>query len=145
MKTVKLLTLLMSISILIASCSKNNSNDLDQTTTNENLKTGEWTVTHFSERGNDETHKFNGYTLIFGENGVFNISNSQITFTGSWYYDHLSDDSSSSSKKLVISIIGNDVTNELHDDWVIIEMNDHFFHLEDDSNDHTEILKISKI
>ena len=144
MKTIKTLCIVFSLATLMAACTKNETNDLSPKSESQNLKQGSWRVSHYSEREKDETHKFNGYKLNFQDGGLFTLSNSSATFTGTWSIDPLSDDSSSSSHKLIIMISGNEIADQLVDDWRIVQMTDDFIQLEDDSDDHTELLELTK-
>ena len=130
--------------MLVISCS-NKSNDITPSNSSGNLQQNTWKVSHYEEKGNDETSKFNGYQISFEKNGILKLSNTTESFTGSWSIGNSSDDSSSSSQKLVISVSGNYVADHLQNDWVIIEQSDIQITLQDDSSNHTEILKLSKI
>ncbi|HEY9114734.1 MAG TPA: hypothetical protein VIN10_08525 [Bacteroidales bacterium] len=130
--------------MLVISCS-NKSNDLTPSNSSENLTQNAWKVSYYEERGKDETSKFSGYQISFENGGVFKLSNSTETFTGSWSIGNKSDDSSSSSQKLIIYISGNYVADELQDDWVIAEQSENQMTLQDDSSDHSETLKLVKL
>ena len=143
MKTLKTLTLLLVIAMISASCSKTNTDDPTPGKTDDILKQGEWTVSLFSERGEDKTHKFSGYTVTFKQDGTLQINSSKAAFTGTWTY-HSSDNGYGTVQKLIISITGNTVVDELDDDWVIIEMNDNLIRLKDDNPDKKEFLNFSK-
>jgi hypothetical protein len=145
MKTTRLLTLIFTITILVSSCSKNETVDLNSVQLNNNLKQGSWKVSYFSEKGKDETSNFSGYTLLFAENGVFTFGNSVNTFTGTWSSDHQSDDNSNSSNKLIILITGSKLADDLQDDWIIIEMNENSIQLKDDNVSSDEFLNLTRI
>ena len=137
---------LISATILmmfVISCS-NKSNDLTPSNSSENLTQNAWKVSYYEERGKDETSKFDGYQISFENGGVFKLSNSTETFTGTWSISNKSDDSSNSSQKLIIYISGNYVADELQDDWVIAEQSENQMTLQDDSSDHSETLKLDK-
>lgn len=136
---------MLTMAILVASCSKNETNDLNPEQTNNNQKQGYWKVSHFSERGKDETSNFSGYLLMFSENGVLTFSNSVTTYTGIWSLDDQSDDNSSSSNKLIISITGSKLADDLQDDWIIIEMTENSIQLKDDNTTSAEFLNLVKI
>lgn len=145
MKTLRTLSLILTMSILVASCSKSESSDLNQVQANNNLKQGVWKVSYFSEKGKDETSNFNGYTLQFNDNGSLTFSNSVNTLSGTWSYDHLSDDNSNSSNKLHIILTGSKLADELQDDWIIIEMSENSIQLKDDNTSSAEFLNLVKI
>lgn len=144
MKTITKLMLMLSLITLIFSCS-NKSNDLTPNQISDNLKQGSWSVSYYAENGKDETYKFNGYSLIFGNDNVLELMKGlQNCCSGSWYYENPSDDSSESNKKLVLNIFGDDVADKLQDDWLIIESTSDFFHLIDDNIEKQEVLKLSR-
>jgi len=141
--TIKLLAVLIAL-FMTVSCSNSGSNDITPAGTSENLNQGLWTVTYFEERGENETSKFSGYQLSFDSGGVFRLINSTSNFTGSWSVNNNSDDSSNSSQKLVIYISGNNVADQLQDDWIIVSQTENSIYLQDDSSNHTETLKLEK-
>lgn len=144
MKTITKLMLMLSLITLIFSCS-NKSNDLTPNQISDNLKQGSWSVSYYAENGKDETHKFSGYSLIFSNDNVLELMKGlQNSYSGSWYYENPSDDSSESNKKLVLNIFGDDVADKLQDDWLIIESTSDFFHLIDDNIEKQEVLKLSR-
>jgi len=130
--------------MIVFSCS-NKSNDITPATSAQNLKQGTWKVSYFEERGKIETSKFDGYSMTFNNDGSFNLYNSSDSFNGTWTVNNNSDDSSNSSNKLVILISGNDVADQLQNNWIIIEQTENQMTLQDDSSNHTETLRINKI
>lgn len=130
--------------MIVFSCS-NKSNDITPSNSSQNLKQGTWKVTYFEERGKIETSKFDGYSMTFNNDGLFNLYNSSNSFNGTWSIMNNSDDSSNSSNKLVIWISGNDVADQLQDDWIIIEQTENQITLQDDSSNHIETLRLNKI
>lgn len=144
MKT-KLQSLTAAILMLIVISCSNKSNDIAPSGSTENIQQKTWKVSYYEEKGVNETSKFSGYQLTFENGGLFKLSNSTETLTGTWSVGNNSDDSSASSKKLIIYISGNYVADELQDDWVIISQTDSEITLQDDSSTHTETLKLSKI
>ena len=111
---------------------------------NESLKEGAWTVTYYSDKGKDETYKFNGYSLIFKENDVFELSTSRQSLIGTWSYEYHSDDGNDSPNKLIIQVSGNDIADELQDDWIVTGSTDNKISLQDDGVDHTELLTLQR-
>ena len=145
MKTIKMLNLILSFGILLAACSKTKSDSPAPSTPEESLKQSRWQVTYYEERGKNETDKFNGYTLIFEDNGTFIFKIKSQSFTGKWSIEDRSDDSDPYQSKLVLWITGNNTADELQDDWYILDSSDNLIRLHDDNTNHTEILEIKKL
>lgn len=145
MKTIRLFAVMASIAILIASCSKNQTNEISPVETIDYLKQADWKVSYYSDKGKDETNNYSGYILSFGENDIFTLSNSQINLSGTWSLNNQSDDSSNSGNKLIISITGNKQADDLQDDWIIVAVNGNSIQLKDDNASGNETLTLVKI
>lgn len=133
--------------LILGACSKtadDNPEPPGQGQIEETAISNLWRINLFTERGEDETSKFSGYTLAFKEDGSLIVENQSVSFEGTWSTGNGSDDSNSSNR-LIINISGNEVVNELQDDWVIEEMNESKIRLYDDSDNHTEILELVKV
>ena len=81
----------------LASCS---DDDGDSTSINgnatairNNMKSGTWSITSYTDDGVDETNHFANYDFTFGENGVLTATDGTNTYTGVW---SVTDDDSSS-------------------------------------------------
>lgn len=144
MKTTINLLAAIIVLFITASCSNSGSSDITPAGTSENLSQGLWTVTFFEERGENETSKFSGYQMSFDSGGVFRLISSTNNYTGSWSVNKNSDDNSNSSQKLIIYISGNNVADQLQDDWIIVSQTENSIHLQDDSSNHTETLKLQR-
>jgi len=133
------------IFLLTAFSCVNKNNDIAPTGSSQKIYEGTWKVSYFEERGKIETSKFKDYLLNFKNDGTLALSNSSIVNNGTWAINSNSDDNSNSSNKLVILISGNDIADQLQDDWIIIEQTSSFIHLQDDNQNHNEILQLSKM
>ena len=137
MKSSILSTALFILLLSITSCEREGS---DASVT-QAMSSGTWKVTLFSERGNDETTDFSGYTFTFNDNGTLVVVKNAITTTGSWSYN-------SSSNKFNIDLgIKSDLNKplgELTDDWKIISKTDTGLSLTDDNPASAEFLTFSK-
>jgi len=70
---------------------------------------GVWTVALFTQRGNNETSDYNGYTFDFISNGTFTVTTNGQSTTGAWL------------QKLVISVTSTDHRiAKLADDWILV-------------------------
>lgn len=125
-------------SIVFAGCTKKDSAVSSVT---EAVTTGTWRVTHFSERTNNETSDFAGYTFTFQENGKVLASKNGVIKEGNW-------SESKSSQKLVIDLgvktDANKPLGELSDDWVIVSKSDTKINLSDDNTSSNELLEFTK-
>ena len=112
------------------------SNTLSSTDLN-----GSWRVTLFSERGNDETTDFNGYTFAFESNGTLTASRNGIVQAGTW---SITDNSRKFNIALGPKTDANKPLGELTDDWKIITTSATEIKLTDDNAASSEFLTFSK-
>lgn len=150
MKNLKSFSLFTLAILITVGCSKKENNDLaqiSQTDLESKLEQNKWVVEYFEDRGKDETSDFTNYTIAFVADGslVVSAGGEKAQFTGSWMLSGVSDDSSSSGRKLIMTISGNDIVRELDEDWKIIELTDSHLKLFDDSIDHTTYLNLVRI
>lgn len=136
----KKLTFLSVFVIMMVSCTRNNTNtpgDLTPIVTN-----GSWVVSLFSERGNNETSDFSGYSFVFQADGKLIVKKANaVVKEGTWTEN-------SSSNKFIIDLGIKDDTNkplgELTDDWVIKSKSDVKVSLTDDNASSAEFLEFTK-
>ena len=133
----KMFVFLGLCSIVFAGCTKEDSPaSVVSVVTN-----GTWRVTHFSERTNNETDDFNGYTFTFQSNGKVLAAKSGVIKEGNW-------SESTSSQKLVIDFgvktDANKPLGELTDDWVIVSKTATKINLTDDNSSSNELLEFTK-
>jgi hypothetical protein len=134
----KIFVILGFCSIIFSSCTKEDNavNNVADAVTN-----GTWRVTHFSERSNNETSDFNGYTFTFQSNGKIIASKNGVAKEGNW-------SESTSSNKLIIDLGAKSDANkplgELSDDWVIVSKTDTKINLTDDNSSSNELLEFTK-
>ena len=125
-------------SMLFISCTKK---DDSPGSVADAVTTGTWRVTHFSERTNNETDDFNGYTFTFQSNGKVLASKGGVIKEGNW-------SESTSSQKLVIDLGAKSDANkplgELTDDWVITSKTATKINLTDDNSTSNELLEFTK-
>jgi hypothetical protein len=124
-------------SIAFAGCTKEDS----PASVADAVTTGTWRVTHFSERSNNETDDFNGYTFTFQSNGKVLAAKGGVIKEGNW-------SESTSSQKLVIDLGAKSDANkplgELTDDWVITSRTATKINLTDDNSTSNELLEFTK-
>ena len=133
----KVFLFLSICSIVFAGCTKE---DAPASVANA-VTSGTWRVTHFSERSNNETSDFNGYTFTFQSNGKVLASKNGVIKEGNW-------SESTSSQKLIIDlgpkVSGNEPLGELSDDWVIVTKTSTKINLADDNSSSNELLEFTK-
>lgn len=134
----KLFVVLGFSAIMLGGCTKKDS-DVDSVA--EAVTNGTWRVTHFSERANNETDDFAGYTFTFQSNGKVLASKNGVIKEGNW-------SESTSSKRLFIDLgVKNDANKplgELTDDWVITSKTETKISLTDDNVSSNELLEFTK-
>jgi hypothetical protein len=124
--------------ILASSCERNAT---DGTAVSQAVTSGNWRVSHFSERGNDETSDFNGYSFLFNNDGSVSVTKNGITTSGTWSVGN-------SSRKFNIDlgpkIDANKPLGELTDDWQILSNSATEIRLTDDNSSSSEFLTFTK-
>ncbi|SIO02457.1 hypothetical protein [Chitinophaga niabensis] len=122
--------------LLFVSCSRDNNSPV----VDPNAPTsGTWRVSLFSERGNNETSDFNGYTFTFGNTGTATASKSGTTKNGTWNIS-----SNKFNLDLGVKSDANKPLGELTDDWKIISVNTNEIKLTDDNASSAEFLTFTK-
>ena len=123
--------------MVFAGCTKKDTVD----SVAEAVTEGTWRVTHFSERSNNETNDFNGYTFTFQSNGKVLAAKNGVIKEGNW-------SESASTQRLVIDLgtktDANKPLGELSDDWVIVSKTDKKINLSDDNSTSNELLEFTK-
>jgi hypothetical protein len=136
----KLFAGLFLFSLLFASCSTNNSGAV-LSDVSPVLSGNSWRVSHFSERGIDETSDFSGYSFVFESGGKLTATKGSTTKEGTWSEDK-------SSHKLIIDLGAKSDSNkplgELTDDWFIKSNSSTKISLADDNSASNEILEFTK-
>ena len=125
--------------LVLAGCTKKDSSDVSSVA--DAVTSGTWRVTHFSERTNNETSDFAGYTFRFLNNGKVQASKNGVVKEGNW-------SESTSSQRLVIDLgaktDANKPLGELTDDWVITSKTATKINLTDDNAASNELLEFTK-
>jgi hypothetical protein len=131
MKKLNLLLAGLIFSGAAISCSDDDSSsastNANPTAVINNMKSGTWRITNFTDDGNDETNHFTNFDFTFDENNVLMATDGTNTFNGLWTVtnDDSSDDddNSSSSSDIDFNIVFSspDMFTDLTDDWEIQE------------------------
>ena len=131
----KTIVVAMVVAISIFSCT-----DKDATVPNvtEAVTNGTWRVSHFSERGNDETSDFTGYSFSFQSDGKIIATKNGAQQQGTW------SESSRFNIDLGAKTDANKPLGELTDDWVIVSKTSTFISLKDDNATSNEIQEFRK-
>lgn len=102
---------------------------------------GAWRVSHFSERGDDETGDFSGYTFTFAGNGSASAVKQGAGKSGSW---SLNSTSTRFSIDFGPKTDANKPLGELTDNWMVISLTDREIKLTDDNAGSAEFLTFTK-
>ncbi len=96
--------------ITLGACSKSN----DKTSTLPVID-GQWRITYYWDRDQEETNKYTGYTFDFQTNDLIEVLVNGVQSTGTWLQG--TDDS---TNKLILTFSSNPLS-ELNEDWHVIE------------------------
>jgi len=151
----KPLLLIPALAIIIASCSNSDttSDPVDDLTTKTNMVVqSEWSITQYTDSGNDETSDYSGYRFKFNTDGTFVSVSSGETYSGTWMLaqpntnpDDSGDDSSDDKfNKLTISITGNKQMDHLSHRWLTEKITATEIWLRDDNVASNETLRFGK-
>ncbi|MAZ73224.1 MAG: hypothetical protein CMC70_08750 [Flavobacteriaceae bacterium] len=151
----------MFIALLIVGCSKDDSSNTNDDSSNsadqvqEIAQNGTWRISYFFDTDEDETSNFNGYSFTFGEDGVVTAINGNSTVTGDW---SVQDDNGNSSTDddgnstddddfiIFFPVPESNDFEDLNDDWDIISVTANKIELTDVSggNGGTDFLTFTK-
>lgn len=125
--------LTFTLFLFLFSCHKNDDNN-----SNTDISQGTWSVSLFTDSGNDETTDFAGYSFTFGAGGVLTVQRGAVFQTGTWNkgsdFNIDLGDKSDTNKPL----------GELTDNWKIISISSTEIKLTDDNPASNEFLTFSK-
>jgi len=133
--------LLLSVLVITQSCSRS-ADDTNQTqVVTQNVTTGAWRVTLFTDSGNDETSDFSGYSFEFNSAGSVIATKNGTSQNGTWSIN-------SSATKFIIDLgpktDSNKPLGELTDDWKIISASANEIKLTDDNAASNEFLTFTR-
>ncbi|QBA64758.1 hypothetical protein [Muriicola soli] len=121
---------LISLAIVLSSCSSDN-NDEEMQTSSQSVEavsnlvvSGSWTITSYVDSGTDETSDYSGYSFSFNTDGSLEAVNGTTVITGSWSVtndDNSDDDDYDSMDDVDFNIFFSapPAFEELTDDWDI--------------------------
>lgn len=122
MKKLFFIPLLFSIFMLNVASTCSNDDDSSSSNNpsiddvNNNVVSGAWNVTLFSESGSTQTSNFSGYNFNFATNGTLTAVNGNTTMTGTW-----STGTDDSTPKMYINFnVSNGSFEEISEDWRIL-------------------------
>ncbi|RPE13414.1 hypothetical protein EGT74_07785 [Chitinophaga lutea] len=128
--------ILLFAAALMGACSSRSDNNAPGS-----VPAGTWRVTHFSERGSDETGDFSGYVFTFAANGSATAVKATTSKTGSW---SMSSNNTRFNIDFGAKTDANKPLGELTDDWVIISITNNEIKLTDDNTSSAEFLTFGK-
>ena len=148
------LTLLLFLSALVVSCSKDESNQNDdnsnasqQELTSQIAESGNWIISYFFDSDKEETSNFSGFIFQFQQNGTLLAVNGSTTVSGTWSITGSSSSSSSGSDfNIFFPVPESSNFEDLNDDWDIISITNNKIELIDVSggNGGTDYLTFIK-
>ena len=128
------------LSACMLSCS-NNDKDAKPTVDRAAPTTGTWRVTEFTERGNNETSDFNGYTFVFDSNGSVTASLNSTNRHGTW---SINNSATGFTLDFGAKSDANKPLGELTDDWEIISVTSTEIKLKEDNDASGEFLTFNQ-
>ncbi len=99
-----------------------------------------WSITLFSEPGENKTSHFSGYTFSFAADGTMSATKSGAAVTGTWK-QYLDDGITRFA--ISLSTADKDLL-ELTDDWALVSKSDNLISLKNDNSTKNEQLQFSK-
>ncbi|MHA3788122.1 hypothetical protein ACX0HA_07925 [Flavobacterium hauense] len=125
MKRINLLAACLILAGLTACSDDDNKSGVNgnATAVANNLKSGTWRITNFTEEGNVETDNFEGFNFTFYENNILTATKGSDTYTGTWaVYDDDSndDDGFDSDIDVEINFTAPAEFTDLSDDWDVM-------------------------
>ncbi|MEP7197068.1 MAG: hypothetical protein ABI851_11170 [Saprospiraceae bacterium] len=115
---------IFAIALIISSCHKQSNSNINQTN-NTLIQQGDWKITSYIDKGNDETNHYTNFVFRFGANGTVTAIKTSSTITGTWLTGI--DDN---QEKLVLYFTTSPF-DELNADWHIISQSATQIKLED--------------
>lgn len=118
--------LFLATATFLASCTSEDSvteiaTDIDITEVEDIMSTDNWYISSFIDSDKDETSDFAGYEFSFNDDGSVVATKGTTSITGTWSISHSDDDDDSSSDPdFNLFFAGNDLFEDLNDDWDII-------------------------
>lgn len=151
----KTILLIPALALLFVSCSKSDTTSdpvADLTTKANMVVQSNWSVTHYTDSGKDETFDFADYKFKFNTDGTLVAVSSTATFNGTWTLaqgNTTPDDSGNNSaddklNKFTINITGNKQMDNLSHKWLTDKITASEIWLRDDNVTSNEILRFGK-
>ena len=128
MKTLRFF-LLLSLSVIIFSCNKDDSNGKDAAAVSDIVKSGTWRITYFMYSGEDKTTDYAGYTLTFDPGGILLSAKDGNDLTGVW---STIDRADGDNCDMVLSFITADIISRVSNRWHVIWIEPALLRMADD-------------
>lgn len=130
--------------VTFSSCNKDDNSSLNPSGsgsqgTSATPGTG-WRVSLFSERNDNKTSHYTGYTFTFSSDGKMSADRNGQSITGTWSQYQ---DDGITKFAINLSTTDGDLL-ELNDDWALVNKTDDFISLADDNSSKNEQLQFSK-
>jgi major membrane immunogen (membrane-anchored lipoprotein) len=137
--------LMMATLIGFASCTR--SNDAPNTNTNTTVQTptGNWKVTLYMDNSNGNiTSRFNGYSFIFDQGGLFMGQVGNTMTHGTWLLERSNDNGGSWKLRLDFNSNDNQL-KKVGKNWQVTEMTSNSIKVKDDNTASAEKMDMVRI
>ncbi len=136
-----LIILISCFALIFSSCTKEDKTTVTPGSTISTATPGTgWSLTLFTEPGENKTSHFAGYTFDFAADGTMTAVKGGMTVTGTW--KQYPDDGKT---KFAITLSTTDVRlMELNDAWELVSKSASFISLKDDNSVSNEQLQFSQ-
>ncbi|MEI6312345.1 MAG: hypothetical protein WCP57_08810 [Bacteroidota bacterium] len=118
MKNVFFVLFISTLMLATNSCKKESSTANTNSNLKSKVKTGNWKVTLYNDKGTDHLSYFSAYEFVFNDNGTVEATKTGSTIDGTWTTG--TDDS---DVKLVLDFVTTSPFDELNEDWQVLEQN----------------------
>jgi len=137
-----LIILISCFALTFTSCTKDDKTTVTPTGSTISAATPGtgWSVTLFTEPGENKTSNYTGYTFDFAADGTMTAVKGGVTVTGTWR--QYPDDGKT---KFAITLSTTDIRlMELNDAWELVSKSASFISLKDDNSTSNEQLQFTK-
>jgi len=127
----KIFSILVLSSLVLISCSDDNSVSNDPSSNSDKLQNGTWVISYYWNSEKDKTSMFTNHDFNFSSNGEIEVlfttvMNALRTYSGNWSFGI--DDN---VNKLYLTFNSMTYIDDLNDDWEVVEFSDNKIRLQD--------------
>ncbi len=147
---------ILLITMVIASCSKEESNSTNETdplntdAIKSAMANGSWQISYYFDTDMEETSEFTGFVFTFNADGILNATDGNTALSGAWSIEDSDNDTADTMDDYTeFNILFSSPAKfaELSDGWQIISFNSDLIELIDigDESEGDEYLTFEKI